>query len=181
MSSFSLKLGFCPSETDFKISISKEDWESIRKESYDSGSNQCIGCGYSPENHFELDCHIEYCVLGNKDSAVIKLLCRACHAIRHFDTAVEQGWVTLVNSVHSQEKLVEICREGRHALMSEIDANNIIILKNKQAKQYAIDLKSGEERPNDKIKVIFGKNFDWSIKKTNNEQPESVSSNEETV
>ena len=166
--SFELKLGFCPSESDFSISIPKEDWRVIRQAAYGSIKKQCIGCGYSPDNSLDLNCHIEECVMGDKDSAVIKLLCPACHAIRHFDLAAERNWVTLVNSVHSQEKLVEICREGRHVLMAEIEAKNIIILKSKNAKEYASELKLGKQRPNDKIKVVFGKNFDWAPKKPKN-------------
>lgn len=172
--SFALKLGFCPSESDFSISIPKDEWREIRNKAYGSTQKQCIGCGHSPENPLELYIHIEECIMGDKDSAVIKLLCPACHSIRHFDIAAEKGWVILVNSVHSQERLVEICREGKHILMSEIESKNIIILKNKNVKEYASELKLGKQRLNDKIKVVFGKNFDWTPKKPQNTYMETI-------
>jgi hypothetical protein len=181
MSSFNLTLSFGPSDKDFINSISKEDWKNLRDEAYTNHPHQCIGCGYVPENLIELDTHIDDCIMGDKNSAIIRLLCRACHAIKHFDIAAENGWVTLVNSAHSQEKLVEICRIGRHALMAEIDANNIIVLKNTDVRKYASELKSGKVRHTDKIKVVFGKNFDWTPKKAQNGHTEIVPSEGEVV
>lgn len=174
MSSFTLALGFGPSDTDFINSIPKEEWKIIREEAYRHCNSHCAGCGYVPETLAELSPHIDDCKLGDTNSASIRILCKACHAIKHFDIAAERGWVTLVNSTYSQEKLVEICREGRHILMAEMEANNIIILQHKDVREYASDLKSGKVRNNDKIKVVFGKNFDWTTKKTNNGHSEPV-------
>jgi hypothetical protein len=159
---FKLVIGICPSEKDFISSIPKGEWARIKTEAYGDGSRGCAGCGHSPSEALELDFHIEECKMGDPHSATVVMLCRACHAIRHFDMAAENGWVTLVNSIHSQETLVSICRDGRSRLIAEINANNIIILKNKNAKEYARQIKEEHIRHNDKIRVIFGKNFDWT-------------------
>lgn len=161
---FKLIIGISPSEKDFISSIPKDEWKRLKTEAYGDGYKGCVGCGHKPDDMSELDFHVENCQIGDPDSAMVVMLCRACHTIRHFDMAVEKGWVTLVNSIHSQEKLVEICRDGKSRLVAEINASNIIILKNRNAKEYVHQIKEEHIKHNEKIKVIFGRNFDWSPK-----------------
>lgn len=168
---FRLFIGVCPSERDFISSIPKDEWKRLKVEACVSECTSCTGCGHTPNESSELDFHIEECRMGDPHSATLVILCRACHAIRHFDMSAEKGWVTLVNSIHSQETLVSICRSGKNRLVAEINANNIIILKNRNAVEYANQIKDERIRHNEKIKVIFGRNFDWAPKsKDSNEQ-----------
>jgi hypothetical protein len=161
---FRLIIGMCPSEKDFVNSIPKEEWRRLRLQAFGDGSKGCVGCGHKPEDISELDYHVEGCQMGDPHSASVVMLCRACHAIRHFDMAAEKGWVTLVNSIHSQETLIAICRDGKNRLIAEINANNIMILKNVNAQEYARQIKDEHIRHNEKIKVIFGRSFEWSPK-----------------
>lgn len=148
------------SEKDFTDSVSKEQWEKIKEEKiYLNHSGKCFGCGYTPENVKMLQIHLHWWDGKNHDTAEFLLLCEGCHALKHFDIAIEKGWVVLVNSVYSQEDIIVKNRSSK-TIRKEIDDNKIVLLK-KTAKEYFEEIKESELNRNEKTKILFGNKFSW--------------------
>jgi len=159
MKPFKLIPSFSFSEKDFKESISKEHWDDIRQKAHQN-SFDCYGCNYSSDNKESLQLHLHWYDGIDKDTAEFVLLCKACHAVKHFDIAVENGWVVLVNSVYSQEELIKRNRSAK-TIKKDIEEHKIILLK-KHPLDYLNELKESEFNRSEKIKLLFGNKFSWS-------------------
>jgi hypothetical protein len=163
MKTFNLIPTTSPSEKDFRHSLpgGKEQYQEIIKKVYDSSSDTCPGCGYSTGNKESLQAHLQYWDGVNPDSAEFILVCEGCHSIKHFDQAIEKGWVVLVNSVYSQSELI---RRNRSIgiIKQDLRENKIVVLK-KTPKEYFEEISNSEVNRtiNEKTKILFGNKFVW--------------------
>jgi hypothetical protein len=149
------------SEKDFRNSLpgGKEKYSEIIKKVYDNGSDTCPGCGYSTGHKESLQAHLQYWDETNHDTAEFILLCEGCHTLKHFDQAIEKGWVVLVNSVYSQSELIRRNRSSA-TIKKDLDEHKIVILK-KTAKEYFDEILESDLNRNDKTKILFGNKFTW--------------------
>lgn len=147
------------SEKDFTATISKEKWEEIKESVYQNNSGQCYGCGYCPVDKKMLQIHLHWWDEKNYDSAEFMLLCEACHAIKHIDVTIANGWAVLVNSVYTQEEIIRRNRSSG-AIRKDIDEHKIVLLK-KTLKEYYEEIELSELHRNEKTKILFGNKFAW--------------------
>lgn len=161
MRHFKLIPSISPSEKEFRNSLpgGKEKYEEIIKNVYDNGSDVCVGCGYSNGNKESLQAHLQCWDDTNHETAEFILVCEGCHAIKHFDLAVEKGWVVLVNSVYQQYELIRINRSSA-AVRKDIDDHKIVLLK-KTAQEYLDEIIESDLNRNEKTKILFGNKFTW--------------------
>ncbi len=158
---FKLIPSISPSEKDFKNSLpgGKEQFQKIVDKVYETNSDTCPGCGYSTGSSKSLQMHLQSWDGENHDTAEFILLCEGCHSIKHFDQAIEKGWVVLVNSVYSQSELIRRNRSVA-TIKKDLDEHKIIILK-KTAKEYFDEILKSELSRNEKTKILFGNKFTW--------------------
>lgn len=161
MRHFKLIPSISPSEKDFRNSLpgGKEQYDEILKNVYENGSNTCVGCGYSKCNKSSLQAHLQWWDEDNHNTAEFVLLCEACHAIKHFDQAVEKGWVVLVNSVFQQYELI-IRNRSSATIRKDLDDHKIVLIK-KTAEEYFNEILESDLNRNEKTKILFGKKFPW--------------------
>lgn len=152
------------SEKDFKESLSEENKNKINQISENALSLQehkCAGCDIEDIDEGRVNKLTVHIISGNPDdinSLKLVHLCLACHAIKHFDKAVENEWVLLVNSSLTQRNLMHYGRAGNYASLYK--SRDIIVLK-KTPLEYLNELRESETNRNDKIKIIFTKKFQW--------------------
>lgn len=161
MRHFKLIPSISPSEKDFRNSLpqGKEQYNEIIKNVYDLSSDTCVGCGHSHGNKETLQVHLQWWDGENHDTAEFILLCEGCHAITHFDQAVEKEWVVLVNSIYQQHELLRRNRSNA-TIKRDLDEHKIILLK-KTAKEYLNEIIESDLNRNDKTKILFGSKFTW--------------------
>lgn len=161
MRHFKLIPSISPSEKEFRNSLlgGKEKYNEILKNFYEKSSDTCCGCGHSTGKKDSLQAHLQWWDGNNHDTAEFVLLCEACHSIKHFDQAIENGWVVLVNSIYSQSELIRRNR-SRKTILLDLKENKVVVLK-KTAKEYFDEILESELNRNDKIKILFGNKFIW--------------------
>lgn len=159
MTPFKLIPSISFSEKEFVEIISKEKWEEIKSNIYEKSSDCCYGCGHTPKEKIMLKVHLHWWDEKDMETAECLLLCEACHAIKHFDIAVGNNWVVLVNSTYSQEELLQRNRTAG-LIKRDITEFKIAVLK-KPAEEYLNEIKASELNRNDKIKILFGNRFVW--------------------
>lgn len=161
MRNFKLIPSLSFSETDFRDSLpnGKEQYNEIVNNFYEKCSDICTGCGYSNGDKSFLQAHLHWWDEKNHDTAEFVFLCEACHAIKHFDKAVKNGWVVLVNSVYSQSELIVRNRRSK-IILDDIKSNKIVVLK-KTAEEYLSEILESDLNRNEKTKILFGNKFVW--------------------
>ena len=161
MINFKLIPSISPSEKDFKDSLprGREQYNEIIHSFYEKCSDSCNGCGYSNGDKGSLQAHLHWWDEKNHDTAEFVFLCEACHAIKHFDQAVKNGWVVLVNSVYSQSELIARNRRSR-IILEDIKLHKIVVLK-KSAEEYLNEILESDLNRNEKTKILFGNKFVW--------------------
>lgn len=147
------------SEKDFIALIPKEKWQEIKDAIYVNNSGQCYGCGYCPVDKKMLQTHLNWWDEKNYNTAEFMLLCEACHSIKHFDIAILNGWVVLVNSTYTQEEII-LRNRSSGSIRKDIDEHKIVLLK-KTAKEYFEEIQESELNRNEKTKILFGNKFTW--------------------
>lgn len=161
MEDFTLQVRISASDNEFKKLIGPEKFDKIKKETFSRDKNTCRGCGYHPLDDDRagaiLSLHvIEIAEIPEESPCVV--LCRACHSTQHIDVAVEKGWVSLVNSVFSQKRLIEVCRVN--AIHSSIKEDDTRYLKG-DPKEIIERNKFQFGSKNCRLKVIFTNKFEW--------------------
>jgi hypothetical protein len=164
MSDFKLILGFSPSEKDFISKLSPEDWKEMKEGVYKKQGLVCCGCGWKPDSPSKLQFHLVHLNEEQPKESLVKMICAPCHLIRHFDYAAKNDLLVLVNSCYSQAELVQRCRSSNKTILKDIEEKRIMVLKKKPL-EYSMELSESEFNRNDKIKVIFSKNFSWDNSK----------------
>ncbi len=161
MRNFKLIPSVSLSENDFKDSLprGREQYDEIVNSFYEKCSDVCNGCGHSNGDKSSLQAHLHWWDEKNHETAEFVLLCKACHAIKHFDQAAKNGWVVLVNSVYSQSELIARNRRSR-LILDDIKASKIVVLK-KSAEEYLKEILESELNRNEKTKILFGNKFVW--------------------
>ncbi len=161
MKNFKLIPSISLSEKDFRDSFpgGKDKYSEVIKKLYDNSSDTCLGCGYSHSNKELLQTHLQWWDEQNHDTAEFVLVCEACHAIKHFDQAVQKGWVVLVNSIYEQHELIR--RNRRSSIIKkDIEEHKIVLLK-KNAEEYLKEIMESDLNRNAKTKILFGNKFTW--------------------
>lgn len=174
-----LNIAISPSEKEVAKIIGKDNWVDLINSKTNDLPMKCCFCNYpEKEENFvriNLNPKLRYHILPFSQEFDIKkdfhkldivVVCDACHAIQHFDNAVEKNWIKLVNSSFNQVDLVKICRWGNKMVNAYITGGfrvekNIFPLK-KKPETYLVEINESPLNLNNKIKVIFTKNFDWS-------------------
>jgi hypothetical protein len=174
-----LNIAISPSEKEVAKIIGKDNWANLITEKTKNQPTKCFFCDYPQmEENFErinlspkLRHHImpfsnEIDIKKDFNKLDIVIVCDACHAIQHFDNAVKNNWIKLVNSSFDQVDLVKACRWGNKIVNAYITGGykvekNIFPLK-KTPESYLSEIMDSNLNVNKKIKVIFTKNFDWS-------------------
>ena len=161
MTHFKLIPSISPSEKDFRKSLpgGKEQYDEILKKVYENSSDTCIGCGYSTGDKESLQAHLQWWDEVNHDTAEFVLVCEACHAIKHFDHTIQNGWVVLVNSIYPQHELIRMNRSSG-AIRDGMNKSKIILLK-KTAEEYWREILESDLNRNEKTKILFGHKFPW--------------------
>jgi len=156
-----LKFDNCKNEYNLLELTDKSFVEKVYKDAAKRFKNTCCGCGYVCKENQKLKLHVErFNEEKPKDSVIAFVLCDACFAIRHIEKAIENEQVVLANSVYSQRQLIAFQRESNKRTMYLINKKEIHMLK-KTAKEYLEEIENDKDAFNNKIKVIFGKNFNW--------------------
>ena len=159
MTPFKLIPSISPSEKEFVDIISKEKWEEIKTNVYNKSQNCCYGCGHTPADIKMLTVHLHWWDEKDLKTAQFLLLCEGCHHIKHFDSAIENNFVVLVNSTYSQEELLRMNRIAGQ-IKENIENMKIVLLK-KTAEEYFNEIKESELNRNSKTKILFGNKFNW--------------------
>ncbi len=127
-------------------------------------NNSCACCGYIPKENQRLKMHVLSIDEKNPSNSICQLLCEACFYIKHFDKAVENDYVVLVNSEYSQADLVRIQRKSTNAINAEIKNKRISVLKQKPS-EYLEIIKKDSTQKSLYIKVVFSDKFKENWKK----------------
>lgn len=161
MKPFNLTPASSYSENDFKKSMPDPTLykDKIIKDLLENGSETCCGCGYTTGKKESLQEHLNWWDGVNHDTAEFVLICEACHALKHFDKAIEKNWVVLVNSTYSQEDLIKRNRSSA-AIKKDLDEHKIVLLK-KTPKEYFDEITESLSNRNPKTKILFGNKFNW--------------------
>lgn len=173
-----LTINISPSEKQISKIIGSENWTKLSQKTYNDNPHKCFYCGF-PEKvenskiiskNPKLNVHVmpfdeSLNISENFETLDTIILCDACHAIQHFDFAVQKKWIKLVNSSFSQIDLVKVCRWGNRMVNAYIIGGHkvekqIFPLK-KSPESYLEEIKESKLNLNKKIKVIFTKDFDW--------------------
>lgn len=174
-----LNISICPSEKNIAKIIGSDNWSALSKQAFIDNPQKCFFCGFPKMEDNQkivtskpkLNIHVlPYDENMDIEKEFEKLetivVCDACHAIQHFDYAVKNNWIKLVNSSFSQIDLVKICRWGNKMVNAYIIGGhkvekNIFPLK-RTPESYLEEISESKLNINKKIKVIFTKNFDWT-------------------
>jgi hypothetical protein len=177
--SMELNIAISPSEKQVAKIIGSDNWSKITKRVLEENAQKCFYCGYpsrdennkvtctQPKLNIHLLPFAENLDLKNDFSQLdAVIVCDACHAIQHFDYAVKNNWLKLVNSSFNQIDLLKICRWSNRMVNAYILGGHrvekqIFPLK-KTPESYLEEIKESDLNINKKIKVIFTKNFDWT-------------------
>ena len=113
-----LNIAISPSEKEVAKIIGKDNWANLITEKTKNQPTKCFFCDYPQmEENFErinlspkLRHHImpfsnEIDIKKDFNKLDIVIVCDACHAIQHFDNAVKNNWIKLVNSSFDQVDL----------------------------------------------------------------------------
>ncbi len=122
--------------------------------------NQCAGCGFIPAKNQRLKLYVDNIDTVQPSNSACYALCDACHALKHFQTLVENNQIVLCNSTYSQKDIIAIQRQSNKRVMAEIKYKKILLLKRNPAELLA-ELKEDGVIKDTKIKIVFGKNFNW--------------------
>lgn len=174
-----LNIAISPSEKEVAKIIGKNNWIDLITNKTKNLPTKCCFCDY-PQNmenfkrlnlspklrHHILPFPSDFDLKKDYEKIEVVIVCDACHAIQHFDNAVQNNWVKLVNSSFTQSDLVKICRWGNKMVNAYILGGfkvekNIFPLK-KHPETYLNEIIESPLNINNKIKVIFTKNFDWN-------------------
>lgn len=174
-----LNIEISPSEKEVVKIIGKDNWIKLIEKKTKNHPSNCFFCGFPHHDanfklvnqHPKLKHHIlpfsnNLDLEKEFDVLEIVIVCDACHAIKHFDNAVKNNWVKLVNSNFDQVDLVKMCRWGNKIINAYIMGGyrvekNIFPLK-KEPNVYLEEILESPLNINKKIKVIFTKNFNWN-------------------
>jgi len=154
---FELKPRISTSEKDFFLKLGpnwKDIKNKIKAETFEKDNNICCGCQYKTKLNLHLDEENEQ----DLEKSTFFSLCKACHTTQHIDKAIEEGWVSVVNSTFSQKGLIEICRVSD--VSQHLKNGNIRILKI-TPEEYLINLKENTLPLHSRVKVIFTSKFEW--------------------
>ncbi len=155
---FELRPIISPSDKEFKNKIGAESWEKIKSKTFRDNNFKCQGCGFEPYDtpaDKVLDAHLVEEDLEDFNNSKFRTTCIMCHVIEHADAAINQGYVTIVNSKFSQGELVNICRNG--ALSSHIEDGDIRHLR-KTNDEFLEELKNGKALEG-KVKFVFTEKY----------------------
>ena len=166
-----LKLEISPSEKKILEQIGKEKWATLHKLTIAKPEGYtCLGCGFVPSNGQKLRVHVlpfeeEFDIVQRYEELQTSLLCDACHTLKHFDLAVANDQIRLVNSDFTQKDLIAVCRHGNRAVNAYVKGNRkiekrIFPLK-KRPEDYLREITEDEKNYNPKIKVVFTDKFNW--------------------
>lgn len=159
---FELKVRISPSDNEFRKLIGIIEYEKLTLTTFKRDKISCKGCGYKPLDDSNaaksLALHVVAIDLETPLNSPCLTLCKACHSTQHIDIAIEKDWVQLVNSLHTQKRLIELCRVN--AVQNNLNTENTRFLKT-SALTYLENLRSGMLSPNSRVKVIFTTKFEW--------------------
>ena len=160
MYSFKLVPAIGLSEKEFREKVGHEKFDELYNNLLNN-NKICFGCGHAPTDKLMLKSHLEGWNGIDYKTAKMVLLCSACHSIKHCDISANNDWIRLCNTKYSQEELVQRCRKDE--LRADL-ANERVFILNRLPQTLVDDLKNPETDPkkNEKIKIVFGKKFDWS-------------------
>ena len=160
MSEFILKPSISESEKNFREKIGQSKWDELKIKFFAKSNGYCYSCGYIPEDKDELAFHVEKWDGVDPDTTELFLICKGCHAIKHFDSCVKNNWIVLCNSSMSQEELVRLCRD-RNKLTKVFNERKIILIS-KTPEKYLEEIRDIDyDKKLDKVKVVFRKEFSW--------------------
>lgn len=161
MEEFELRLRISESDSKVRTAIGAESYNKLFDAGLVKTRNSCGGCGYRPLDETRiksiLSLHIIDFDPAQPENTTGIPLCKACHTTQHIDTAINNGWIELVNSTHSQKTLIELCR--MNVLQNNISVENTRRLKTTPI-EFLEKLKLGVI-PSSKTKVIFTSDFVW--------------------
>jgi len=155
---FELRPTISASDKDFRNKVGPELWEKIKSRTFRDDGHKCQGCGFEPYDVIPdkvLDVHLVEENFENPEDSKFRTSCKLCHIIEHADAAIQNEYVTLVNSQFSQGELVNICRNG--ALSSHIECGDIRVLR-KTLPDFLEELKDGRALEG-KVKFIFTEKY----------------------
>jgi hypothetical protein len=155
---FKLRPIISASDKDFRNKIGAEAWEKIKSKTLRDDSYKCQGCGFEPYDvpiDIVLDVHLVEENEENPLDSKFRTTCKLCHIIEHADVAIEQGYVSIVNSRFSQGELVNICRNS--ALADHVRDGDIRYLR-KTLPEFLEELKDGRALEG-KVKFVFTEKY----------------------
>jgi hypothetical protein len=155
---FEIRPTISPSDKEFRNKVGTETWERIKSKTFRDDNFKCKGCGFEPYDVSAdevMDVHLVEENLENPEESKFITVCKLCHIIEHGDYAINQGFVSIVNSFFRQGELVNICRNG--GLSTHIENGDIRILK-KPLNEFLEELKNGRALEG-KVKFIFTEKY----------------------
>jgi len=162
MKEFDYSLKISVSDKHVKTTIGPEAFEKLFDAELHKTDGRCAGCGYRPLDENKIKSVISFHVIDFNPEAPTEItgvpLCKACHATQHFDVAVNNDWVEVVNSTISQKGLIELCRIN--AIHNNVNIDNTRKLK-ATPKEFLEKMKLGSIFPSSKAKIILTSKFEW--------------------
>lgn len=161
MITLDLTIDDCKNEMNLLNLTSRQFINKIYKEILLVSRNQCFGCGYQIKQGQKLKLHIiDFDESAPETTAKGIVLCDACYTIKHICPAIEKEQFILVNSIYSQKELIEKQRDSNKMTSCLLQKRKAIRLK-KEPAEYWEAIQKNKNNLNPKIKVLFGKNFNW--------------------